>query len=106
MNPKLLDLYTDYLISSFSYTTATGLSRLTDGKISHDKITRFLREEDLGSKQLWKAVKPLVRNIESPEGCLIVDDTIEEKPYTDLSEIVQWYYDHSKGRKVSRVSAL
>ncbi|MGE5400916.1 MAG: transposase [Ignavibacteriales bacterium] len=103
MNPKILDLYTDYLISSFSYTTATGLSRLTDGKVSHDKITRFLREEDLGSRQLWKAVKPLVRNIESPDGCLIVDDSIEEKPYTDLSEIVQWHYDHSKGRSVKGI---
>lgn len=103
MNKQLLDLYTDYLISSFSYTTATGLSRMTNGQISHDKITRFLREEDLGSRQLWKIIKPLVRNIESPDGCLIVDDSIEEKPYTDLSEIVQWYYDHSKGRSVKGI---
>ncbi len=28
MNKKLLETYTDYLISSFSYTTATGLSIL------------------------------------------------------------------------------
>jgi len=42
MNKELLDLYTDYLISSFSYTTATGLSSMLGGTISHDKVTRFL----------------------------------------------------------------
>jgi hypothetical protein len=28
--PDIFDLYTDYLITSFSYTTATGLSGLTN----------------------------------------------------------------------------
>jgi hypothetical protein len=28
--PDIFDLYTDYLITSFSYTTATGLSGLVD----------------------------------------------------------------------------
>ena len=38
----VLDLYTDYLLSSFGRTTATGLSDLLDGEISHDRISRFL----------------------------------------------------------------
>jgi uncharacterized protein YdaL len=33
-----LNLYTDYLITSFSYTTATGLSGLVDNAISHDQV--------------------------------------------------------------------
>jgi hypothetical protein len=40
--PDIFDLYTDYLITSFSYTTATGLSGLVDNAISHDPVTRFL----------------------------------------------------------------
>lgn len=32
---ELLDIYTDYLISSFGLTTGTGLSRLLAGEISH-----------------------------------------------------------------------
>jgi hypothetical protein len=39
MQDKSLDLYTDYLISSFSRVTATGLARLLDGQVSHDQIT-------------------------------------------------------------------
>ncbi|MCX7739699.1 MULTISPECIES: hypothetical protein [Thermaceae] len=42
MNPQPLDLYTDYLLSSFGAATATGLSRMVDGAISHDQITRML----------------------------------------------------------------
>jgi hypothetical protein len=44
MSSSLLDLYSDYLISSFGQTSATGLSRLTDGAVSHDQVTRFLSE--------------------------------------------------------------
>jgi hypothetical protein len=32
--PDIFDLYTDYLITSFSYTTSTGLSGLVDNAIS------------------------------------------------------------------------
>ena len=39
MNKQLLEIYTDYLISSFSFTTATGLSILVEGIIiADDKI--------------------------------------------------------------------
>jgi hypothetical protein len=52
MDRKLLDIYSDYLISSFGQTTATGLSALTEGEISHDRITRFLNKKEFGSKEL------------------------------------------------------
>lgn len=42
MNAEHLDLYTDYLISSFGPTTATGLAALLDGRLSHDQVTRLL----------------------------------------------------------------
>jgi len=41
MNKEKLNLYTDYLISNMSYATATGLSSMLDGEISHDSVTRF-----------------------------------------------------------------
>lgn len=107
MNTDLLELYTDYLISAFSYTTATGLSKMTGGGVSHDKVTRFLSEKELNSSELWRLVKPLVREIEDEDwGVLIIDDTIEEKPYTDESQLVCWHYDHSKGRNVKGMNLL
>lgn len=106
MDKQLLETYAEYLMSSFSYTTATGLSILSEGRISHDKVTRFLSSEDFTSAELWKLVKPTVREIESEQGVIIVDDTIEEKPSTDENEIVNWHYDHSKGRSVKGINIL
>ena len=107
MDRQLLDLYSDYLISSFGQTTATGLARLLDGTVSHDQITRFLAKTDYTSRELWHLVKPKVRQIESAEeGILIFDDTIIEKPHTDENDIVCWHYDHSKGCNVKGVAIL
>jgi hypothetical protein len=50
---KILDLYTDYLISQNKYATSTGLSSLLEGGISYDKITRFLNGDELRGKYLW-----------------------------------------------------
>ena len=106
MNREMLELYSDYLLSSFSHTTATGLSALTSGAVSHDQVTRFLASEDFEAKALWRLVKPLVREIENGGGVLIIDDTVEEKPYTDESELVCWHYDHSQGRSVKGINIV
>lgn len=79
---KLLDIYTDYLISSFGPTTATNMSRMLEGEISHDEITRFLSRSTFSSSTLWLSVKSAVRDIEKSDGVLIFDDTIVEKPHT------------------------
>jgi hypothetical protein len=106
MNLRLLDLYSDYLIASTAKTTATGLEKATDGSISHDKVTSFLSEEDFTSQHLWRLTKSTVRRVETDAGILIIDDTIEEKPYTDENELITWYYDHTLGRKVKGVNLL
>jgi hypothetical protein len=59
--PDIFDLHTDYLITSFSYTTATGLSGLVDNAISHDQVTRFLSQQDFTSK-LFQGGLPLRLN--------------------------------------------
>ena len=101
-----LDLYTDYLISNNGLATATGLSAMTDGDVSHDQITRFLSKNDFSSRTLWKEVKSTVRKIESDDACIIFDDTIVEKKWTDESDIICWHFDHTKGRNVKGVNLL
>ncbi len=101
---QLLDLYSDYLLASFGATTATGLSQLVDNLVSHDQITRFLASETQTGKDLWQIVKPLVRKVQSKNAVLIIDDTIEEKPYTDENEIVCWHFEHSKDRSLTGIN--
>ena len=101
-----LDLYTDYLLSSFGQTSATGLSRLVDGEITHDSISRFLSGNEFTSKVLWQKVKSLVRKHQTIDACLIFDDTIIEKPYTDENDIICWHWDHSKKKSVKGINML
>ena len=63
-----LDLYTDYLLSTFGVATATGLSAMVDGDTSHDQITRFLSAQEYTSKDLWQQVKSTVRSVERDVG--------------------------------------
>ena len=65
---NLLDIYSDYLIAQNQHATAVGLSDLLEGRISHDKITRFLNGKELTSKELWEYVKPEVRKTEEDRG--------------------------------------
>lgn len=105
-NKELLDLYTDYLISSFGQTTGTGLSALLGGSISHDRIQRFLSKQEFTSADLWHFVKAHVRTVEQEDGCIIVDDSISEKPYTDENDIIAWHYDHAQGTTVKGINFL
>jgi hypothetical protein len=106
MDKSVLDVYTDYLISSFGQTTATGLSALLGGTLSHDRISRFLNTEAATSADLWQLVKPLARQVQREDGVLIIDDSVEEKPYSDESELICWHWDHTVNRSVKGINLL
>lgn len=102
----IADLYSDYLLVSFGATTATGLSQLLEGEVSHDQVTRYLAGQKKTAADLWLTGKAFVRQGQSEAGVLIIDDSIEEKPYTDENDIVGWHYDHSKDRLLKGINFL
>jgi hypothetical protein len=104
--PPIADLYSDYLLASFGATTATGLSELLDGEVSHDQVTRYLASTKKTASDLWRTVKAFVRQVQSPAAVLIIDDSIEEKPYTEENDMVCWHYDHSKDRMLKGINFL
>ena len=79
MDKTLLDLYCDYLIASFGLTTATGLSTLVKGNVSHDQISRFLKKADYTSMVLWQLIKSFARQVQQEEAVLILDDSENRK---------------------------
>ena len=83
---RIADLSSDYVLASFGATTATGLSDLLEGEISHDQVTRYLAGTKKTATDLWRTVKPFVREVQAKAGVLIIDDSIEEKPYTDEND--------------------
>lgn len=102
----LLDLYSDFLLCSFGSATATNLSSAVSGAISHDQVTRFLADGVKSSADLWRVVKASVREMESPAGVIVIDDSIIEKPYTDENELISWHFDHTQGRSVKGINFL
>lgn len=104
-----LDLYTDYLLSSFGQTSATGLSRLTDGAVGHDAVTDLLNRLQGDNRTLWQHVKSLIRQIQESDGVLLTDDSIAHKPHTDENGLVTTHYNHTSGdyvRGINFVSLL
>jgi hypothetical protein len=79
------DLYSDYLISSSSYTISTGMASFLC--IKHDKITIALSQGTYDSVFLLKQSKVYVRELTQSKELITLsfDDSIEEKRYTDNS---------------------
>lgn len=101
-----LDLYTDYLISSFGQTSATNLSRLMDEQISHDDVSRFLSQPQHIGQTLWKQVKPLVRQHQAQDGLIILDDSLLHKPHSQPNGLVSTYFDHTTNQYVKAINFL
>jgi hypothetical protein len=52
-----LSKYTDFLLSTPKYASATSMSATFDHGLSHDKISRWLKSSYLDSADVWKAAK-------------------------------------------------
>ena len=106
MDKIFIDLYTDYLIASTGQVTATGLSKLLNNEVSHDKITRSLSQSTFTSVELWAIAKPMVRKIQEEDAVLVIDDSVEAKPHSDESELNCWHFDHTVGKSVKGVNLI
>ena len=69
---NIFDLYTDYLQVALGLATATNLSKIVANDVSHDQITRMFGNLECSNKNLWKIVKPLVRQHELQEFTIIL----------------------------------
>lgn len=105
-NKEILDLYSDYLISSVGGVSATQFSEVLGGLYSHDKITRTLSQDLIAPKEYWKIAKPLVRAVETDVGFISVDDTIEHKPHSGENDYICWHFDHTTGNNVLGINIL
>lgn len=102
----VFDLYSDYLLINQGQTTATGLSALVEGKLSHDAITRSLHQLDYGSAQLWQVVRPFVEQIANPNAVLTLDDTVEAKAYMNQNPLIRFHYDHCQQKAIKGINQL
>lgn len=86
--PTRLD-YCQYLLSSQINYTLTNFADHS-GHFTHDQLNRFLKDEKLTPRLVWEQTKEQI--ILSPNGYLIFDDTVSDKNYSMVMELVrrQW----------------
>ena len=100
MTKQMIDLYTDFLLTSTKQTSTTRLSTILDGVISHDKITRELSSEALNHHDFWKIIKPTLREIQEDNASIALDDFLLEKPHSQENSTIGFYYDHKTGKTI------
>lgn len=76
------EIYVSYLLSEHQYTSCTRLSSIMTS-MSHDSINRFLERERFEPKDLFDEEKD---KIELTGGILSVDDSVLDKPYSDVTK--------------------
>ena len=98
--------YIEYLVSTPVNYTCTNLAAHLSG-VSHDSITDFLKYQRLASNSLWNIAKSLIDDTQ--ESYLILDDSVQEKPYAREIELVAAHYSgntHSVVRGISIVNLV
>ena len=98
--------YIEYLVSTPINYTCTNLAAHLSG-VSHDSITDFLKFQRLAASSLWETAKPLISDTD--ESYLILDDSVQEKPYAREIELVAAHYSgntHSVVRGISLVNLV
>lgn len=83
------ELYCQYLLwSQVNYTCTNLAGHFTD--LTHDDVSRFLREGCLMPKLLWDKVKNLITS--RLEGYMISNDVVIEKKYSNKYQGVRRQY--------------
>jgi hypothetical protein len=81
--------YIEYLLNTPATYTCSNLAEHLEG-VSHDAVSDFLRRGRMTANGLWALVKPVLNNTE--EAVLIVDDSVQNKPYSQQIGLVQRQY--------------
>ncbi|MBK8508706.1 MAG: transposase [Candidatus Competibacteraceae bacterium] len=58
--------------------------------MSHDAINDYLRRGTVTAHEVWKLAEGLIEN--RPEGYLMIDDSVQEKPHSQVMALVKRQY--------------
>jgi hypothetical protein len=107
---EVRNVYVDYVLSGSAQISAVDLSKAVDGRFSHDQVSRMLSSGEVDDKLLYQKSKSFLKAREVKGVALLsIDDSIAEKPYSEVNGVVNWHYDHTKGwsvKGINFVSAL
>jgi SRSO17 transposase len=87
--PKLTQAYCEYLLATQTNYTLTYLADHHE-EISHDKMTRYLKNAHMSDKDLWNKVSADI--VQDKFGYIIFDDTVLDKSHSHKIELVRRQY--------------
>jgi hypothetical protein len=98
--------YIEYLIATPGNYTCTNLADHLEGEaaVSHDTISDYLRREKLTPRGLWEVVQPLV--VDDPDSYLILDDSVQDKRYSQKIELVRRQYSGAEHGLVRGIGVI
>lgn len=95
--------YIEYLISTpLNYTCSNLADHLDD--TSHDSVTDYLQRERLTANHLWEVAQHLIDD--SQESYLIIDDSVQNKQYSKVIELVKRQYSGATGGLVRGIGIV
>ena len=95
--------YVEYLISTPINYTCSNLAEHLDG-VSHDTVSDYLQRDKQTSRHLWELVERLIDD--SPEACMIIDDSVHNKKYSRSIEMVKLQYSGAVGGLVRGIGVV
>lgn len=81
--------YVEYLLATPGNYTCSHLAEHLDS-VSHDAVSDYLRRERHTARGLWELARQVIRD--SREAYLIVDDSVQNKQYSEKIELVRRQY--------------
>ncbi len=97
--------YIEYLISTPANYTCTNLAKHLQG-VSHDAVSDYLAQAKSTAHQLWELVQPLLNDTDSEKAYLIVDDSVQDKRYSNQIELVRRQYSGAAGGLVRGIGVV
>jgi hypothetical protein len=105
--PRVTDRdYIDFLIGSPHVASATEAARCQPANpraAAHDAFSRLLTRLEPDPETLWEEVQPFVRR---PDGILIIDDTVLDKPYARKMALVGTFWSGKHHRLVRGINLV
>lgn len=72
--------------------------------VSHDSVSDFLNKQQTTAASLWPIVQPLLAD--TTKSFLIIDDSVQEKPYAYAMPLVYRHWSGNKHRVVSGINIV
>lgn len=98
------ELYKAFLQASSLRYSGLALSEVSPSELSHDGISRWLKDKHFSPKDIWLASKPLIDPMQV--SLLIADDSVLSKTHSKKIELVNYQYSGNKHNVVAGIGLI